>query len=216
VQQQLQLLKWVKLVLPPWAKVSLAGDSEFGNTPVSQQLDAWGWDYDLRQNGCECVQMADDTSSGLNRLIRVGQSLDLGWVKLTKEHQYWAYLVLHWEKGQDKPWIILSSRHNLKACLKNYARRMWIEQTFADLKDHGLDLEATQLRSSERLNRLTLAVFLLYLWFIAFGSHVIKRGLRHIIDRTHRRDLSIFRIGYDFFREQVVQGQSGRLYLTPV
>jgi hypothetical protein len=216
VNQQLQLLKWVKLVLPRWAKVSLVGDSEFSNPRVCQQLDDWGWDYDLRLNGSECVELSDENWSRLNRLVKPGESLELGWVKLTKKHRYWVYVVLHWEKGQDQPWLIVTSRHNLQAALKNYRRRMWIEQTFGDLKGHGFDLEATQLRSSQKLDRLTLAVFLLYLWLVAFGSRIIKLGLRSRIDRTHRRDLSIFRIGYDYFREQVVQDETGRLFLTPV
>jgi len=47
-----------------------------------------------------------------------------------------------------------------------------------------------------RLSRLTLAVALLYVWLVAFGSQVIKTGLRRLVDRADRRDLSIFRIGY--------------------
>jgi hypothetical protein len=39
-------------------------------------------------------------------------------------------------------------------------------------------------------------VALLYVWLIAFGSQVIKAGLRYWVDRTDRRDLSIFHIGW--------------------
>jgi hypothetical protein len=46
-----------------------------------------------------------------------------------------------------------------------------------------------------RLSRLTLAAVLLYVWLVAFGSQVIKTGLRRLVDRADRRDLSIFRIG---------------------
>jgi hypothetical protein len=42
---------------------------------------------------------------------------------------------------------------------------------------------------------LTLAVVLLYVWLVAFGSKVIKSGQRRLVDRTDRRDYSIFRIG---------------------
>ena len=34
---------------------------------------------------------------------------------------------------------------------------------------------------------------------IIYRSSVIKRGLRYLVDRSDRRDLSIFRIGYDMF-----------------
>ena len=66
---------------------------------------------------------------------------------------------------------------------------------FGDFKRYSFDLEATQLRHFLRLSRLTLAVCLLYVWLVALGSRVIKRGQRHLVDRTARRDFSIFRIG---------------------
>jgi hypothetical protein len=59
---------------------------------------------------------------------------------------------------------------------------MWIEETFGDLKGNGFDLESTHLRHILRLSRLTLAVVLLYVWLLAFGSHVIKSGQRHLLD----------------------------------
>ena len=69
---------------------------------------------------------------------------------------------------------------------------------FGDFRGHGADLAQTRLRSTDKLHRLTLAVCLLYLWFVAFGSRVIKWGLRKLVDCRSRRDLSSFRIGFDF------------------
>ena len=66
-----------------------------------------------------------------------------------------------------------------------------------DFKKNGFDLESTHLRHFLRLSRLTLAVTLLYVWLTAFGSQVIKNGQRRLVDRNDRRDLSIFRIGFD-------------------
>ena len=74
---------------------------------------------------------------------------------------------------------------------------MWIEETYGDLKDNGFDLERSALCHFLRLSRLTLAVVLLYVWFIAFGAHVVKQGLHTDVDRSNRRDLSLFRIAWD-------------------
>src|SRR5512139_1381666 len=79
--------------------------------------------------------------------------------------------------------------------LTYYARRMWIEEMFGDFKKHGFDLESTMLRHFLRLSRLTLAVALLYVWLISIGGRTVRDGLRHLVDRTDRRDLSIFQIG---------------------
>ena len=70
-----------------------------------------------------------------------------------------------------------------------------IEEMFGDLKGHGFDLESTHLRHFLKLSRLTLAVVLLYFWLVALGSRIIKVGLRRLVDRNDRRDLSIFQIG---------------------
>jgi hypothetical protein len=74
---------------------------------------------------------------------------------------------------------------------------MWVEEPFGDLKGHGFDLEATHLQDFGRLSCLALAAMVVYMWLIALGSNVIKRGLRYLVDRRDRRDKSLFRIGWD-------------------
>ncbi len=51
------------------------------------------------------------------------------------------------------------------------------------------------LRNSPLLSRLTLAVTFLYVWLLSVGSRTIRFGLRHLVDRKDRCDLSLFQIG---------------------
>ncbi len=51
------------------------------------------------------------------------------------------------------------------------------------------------LRHFSRLSRLTLAVAFLYIWLLSSGGRFIRAGLRHLVDRKDRRDLSLFQIG---------------------
>ena len=67
-----------------------------------------------------------------------------------------------------------------------------------DFKKHGFDLEGTMLRQFDRLSRLTLGVVLLYVWLISIDTRTIRDGLRNLVDRADRRDLSIFQIGLRF------------------
>jgi hypothetical protein len=90
---------------------------------------------------------------------------------------------------------------------------MWIEEMFGDLKKHGFDLESTLLRHFERLSRLTLAVALLYVWLISIGTRTVRDGLRDLVDRTDRRDLSIFQIGLRFIERCVINALSFRVTL---
>lgn len=60
------------------------------------------------------------------------------------------------------------------------------------------------LRHAARLARLTLAVAFLYVWLLSVGSRTIRAGLRHLIDRKDRRDLSIFQIGLRFIDRKLL------------
>jgi len=87
-----------------------------------------------------------------------------------------------------------------------------------DLKSHGFDLEDTHLNHFLKLSRLTLAVVLIYVWLVAYGSQTIKRGLRSMVDRSDRRDLSIFQkvalrgaIGLRFVERRLTNNQPIRI-----
>lgn len=77
---------------------------------------------------------------------------------------------------------------------------------FGDLKKHGFDLESTMLHHFERLSRLTLAMSLLYVWSLTVGVKTIHRGLRALVDRKERRDLSIFQISLRIIERCVTNG----------
>jgi hypothetical protein len=49
-----------------------------------------------------------------------------------------------------------------------------------------------------------LAVDLLYVWLISTGARTIQDGLRHLVDRNDRRDLSLFQIGWRIIERWLV------------
>jgi len=69
------------------------------------------------------------------------------------------------------------------------------------------------LRHFLRLSRLTLAVALLYVWLISIGTRTVRSGLRHLIDRKERRDLSIYQIGLRFIERCLTNDRLIRLPL---
>jgi len=69
------------------------------------------------------------------------------------------------------------------------------------------------LRHFLRLSRLTLAVALLYVWLISIGTRTVRSGLRHLIDRKERRDLSIFQIGLRLIERCITNDRLIRLPL---
>lgn len=203
---QVALLAYVQRLLPSGGQVSLAGDCEFGHPLLLEQLRFWRWTYALRQPGDHLVM-----SKGTGRWQRLdslplvrGQVRWWGNVVLTRASAYPTHLVLYWKPGENRAWYLATNLLDARGTLRLYRRRMWIEEMFGDLKGHGFDLESSHLRHFLRLTRLTLAVCLLYLWLIALAEYVLKQGLASDVDRADRRDLSLFRTGWDFVRRRLV------------
>lgn len=198
--KQIILLKYVSSLIPQKTPVFLVGDSEFGSIAVLQQLQQWRWFFVLRQKGSTGLWL--DERSGWQKLDsfvqHAGQSVWCPNGYLTQSDIFPVSVLIHWQKGEKELWCLATNLPDASLTLRYYRRRMWIEEMFADFKKHGFDLESTMLRNSPRLSRLTLAVALLYVWLLSVGSHTIRAGLRHFVDRKDRRDLSLFQIGLRF------------------
>ena len=202
-ERQLALLRYLYRLLPTDAQVLVVGDTEFGEVDILQQLDEWGWQYVLRQQGRYLVRDTE-TSPWIvlsSFVTQAGQSLWLGPKQLTRVHAYAVNLVAHWKRGEKEPWLLATNLPSLRVALQAYERRMWIEEMFGDLKQNGFDLESTHLRCVSKLHRLTFAVVLLFLELVSLGARTVKNGWRRLVDRSDRRDLSIFRIGL-YMRER--------------
>jgi hypothetical protein len=203
---QLALLTYVRSLLPKGFAVLLVGDSEFGPVEVLRQLDQWGWDYVLRQKTSLHVCLAGETAwhDFGSWVSKPGKSRWLGNGWLAESEIYPVNLLVHWAAGEKEPWCLVTNLPDRTLTLLAYARRMWIEEMFGDLKRHGFDLESTMLHHANRLSCLTLAVVLLYVWSVSTGARTIHEGRRQLVDRKDRRDLSIFQIGLRFIERQLI------------
>ena len=214
---QIALLAAARRLIPDGCEVIVCGDSEFGTVGLMQRLEQWNWCYVLRQKGRNLWrttaagewQRCDSVLSASGR--RVWQPA----VQLTKAHAHLTNLYALWLPSYDQPWLLASNLDDPYYIRLHYSRRAWIENFFGDCKRQGFDLEATRLQHFSRLNRLMLAVSILVVWLLAFGSYVVKRGWRYLVDRTDRRDLSLFRIGLEMILRLLNNGDPLSLRLLP-
>jgi hypothetical protein len=215
--KQLALLGYVHKLIPSNVSVSVVGDCEFGAIAVLDQLDDWEWQYALRQQSDVLIDLTlhNHWQCFGDALCRARQSRWLGRGFLTKTHVYETYLLAHWKRGEKVPWLLATNYSSKEQALCAYRCRMWIEEMFGDFKGHGFNLEDSHLCHFLRLSRLTLAVVLLYVWLIAFGSRIIKNGQRSLVDRVDRRDFSIFRIGHNMVERLLTNSQSLMVVLVP-
>lgn len=214
---QCALFAYIRTLLPAGASVLVVGDSEFGSVELMRHLDQWQWDYVLRQKGRTCLATQESAVwQRCDTLVQQpGQSAWLVDIQFTQCFAFPVNLLAYWHPGEKHPWLLTTNLATRHQTLVAYRRRMWIEEMFADFKKHGFDLESTRLRHFLRLSRLTLLVALLYLSCVAFGASSIKRGLRFLVDRSDRRDLSIFRIGYDMIQRCFTNGKPVTIRLLP-
>lgn len=203
--EQIRLLKQVRPLLKEASEVRLFGDSAFGNVPLMRYSMAQGWDFVLRTTGERLVfSGALPWQKIIEMPLAEGQTRFIGPIRFTRKHELEGVaLVMHWDEGEEEPWYLITSGEACWEAVRAYSVRMWTEELYGDLKGHGFDLEATHLEDSERIARLVLGVALTYVWLIALGSSVVKRGLRHLVDRKDRRDKSYFRIGWDFLERRL-------------
>jgi hypothetical protein len=199
---QVALVERVRGWLPAAARVALVGDSEFGRCWLLEELKYWGWQYALRQSPHNSVWRRQDTGYlRLDQIDLTGQGVQ--WFPhtlLTETTALPTHLLGYWQDGQPAPWWLATNLTDPDEVLALYRLRMWTEEMFGDLKGNGFDLEATHLRNLDKLNRLTLAVCLLYVSLVALGVELTKLGRAREVDRHDRRDLSFFRRGFDFLK----------------
>lgn len=214
---QVALLSYVRNLLPIGIRISLVGDCEFGHPGVLEAVQAWGWDYALRQSGQVLVQLpTTDSWVRLDSLIsHRGDCRFVGAVKLTAAHAIPTHLMLCWDKRYPDPWLLATNLTRPLLIVRLYHRRAWIECMFGDLKDNGFDFERSALRHFLRLSRLTLAVCLLYVWFLAFGTQLVQVDLHTQVDRADHRDLSLFRIAWDYLQRALLLGISFNVLFEP-
>lgn len=200
-EAQLTLLTYLTTLIAADCEVWLMGDAGFESVQLLQWLTEHNWHFVLRQPGKNQVRWPGQPWIKLGDIaIQAGETHTIGLVELTAKHAsgpYW--LTIHWATGEDEPWFLLSSCTDHRTLLRLYAIRMWTEELYGDLKGHGFDLEATHLDDADRIARLVLAVCINFVWFIALGSWLVKRGWRHLLDHKSRRDKSYFRLGLDWF-----------------
>lgn len=215
--KQLALMRYIYGLIPEDVGVSVVGDSEFGSTGLMRQFDAWGWDYVLRQRGrVRFTSYRSVRSYRFDQLdIERGDKIWMGRVDLTVTQAYVTNIVIHWARGEKEPWFLATNLLSPHGAIRLYRRRMWIEEMFGDMKGHGFDLEVTRFHHIQRLSRITLIVCLVYLWLVSIGEHVWNNNLAHEVDRNDRRDLSIFRLGWDFLERRLLFNDPIPIFFIP-
>jgi len=199
---QQTVLRQALAVLPAQVRVSIHGDSEFR----SQELFAWlrnlGHDGMLGVPGRTLVALTPDgAATALATWLPNRDTVAyLNGVYLTEERVGPVNLLAWWAKDDAGTPIVHGVMTNLPATWQTYrrgSRRMWIETVFRDWQSGGFHLDESGVTDRDRFARLLLPLVIAYLWLVAVGRWVVKRGYRRLVDDGPARSwkYSLFQIG---------------------
>ena len=194
------MLAEVAAALPPGCTVTLIGDRALPSAELIDACRAVGWDVLFR--------LSTDARQGYTVRLANGRTCPL-WSLVTGPGQRWTgtvqlfqkagwrtlELTIRWDRGQDEPWLLISSQPGGADRVREYRRRAHAEATYADCKGRGFAIEASRITALDRLDRLLLVLHLALWWGTQLGLRAIRRGERHRYDRRGPRALSVLRIG---------------------
>jgi hypothetical protein len=166
-ETQRALLEAVARWLPDGTRVRLMGDRFYGTAELIGWCQERAWDYRLRLKGNLTVfDGAETTTTAVCAKERVFWLED---VDLTARRVRTHIGIIH-DPGHPDPWIIAMSERPGYLRTLDYSQRWGIEPMFSDFTSRGFGLEDTQIRITDRLDRLILVIALALYWAVSIGQ----------------------------------------------
>lgn len=207
----LPLLREAARLLCNVGAVTFLADRGFRSTEWAHYCVKSGWTYLIRVANNTTLIGADGRQLAISALgVRPGQRRYFYQVRLTQDGDLCCNLMVTWTKATPQQAAeLVAVITNLRSCyktLQEYLTRMHIEESFRDDKSGSVDLAQTHLRDAGRLNHLLLALSVVTLWTHEIGQQTVLSGQRKEVDPAHRRQLSIFQIGWRRLHQLISRG----------
>ena len=202
---QKELLKLAHYYFPRQHVVVL-GDAEFSNEQVISWLREVKWDFVLRfQNSYKLKTCANVTWKATKTLYEAanvarGQVCCGEKVTFTESNKYTDLTVtVQWDENEDEMLCLVSSLAFSQQPHVIYEMRYWIETLFGNHKSRGFQLARTHMTTPAHIDRLILVLAIATCMSLGLGTHLVLIGQTNRVDRSDRRDLSLFQLGLRWF-----------------
>jgi len=199
MQERIDLMKRFIKLFGDQQQVCLVADREFIGKAWLEWLDSQGIHYVIRIRKNQFVSTHGKEKQAWRlfnttepRFLRKPRSLD------------GLMVYMGGKKLEDGDFLILISNKSIKKGLFLYARRWEIETLFGALKTRGFRFETTHLTIPKRVDGLTAVLALALAWAVKVGDIQTKGGKSIPIKKHGRRAISIFRIGLDTIRTNIL------------
>jgi hypothetical protein len=212
------VLRQAALSLPPGAKVVLMADRGLSWPLLIDLCRELGWHYLLRVQGHTAVRRDGEPSQSMDRLACRRGDCFLGRGEVFRFAGWRTVnLVASWPADQSEPWLLITDLTPRVCRCTEYRRRMWQEESFRDEKSHGFNWQKSRVRDPDHADRLLLVILLAMWMVIAAGVQLLARNLRAQVDAASRASLSVFQLGYRWWRHLATPHhlRSPPLFLIP-
>jgi len=200
---QKALLMQIAPYLRAYPHVIVLGDAEYANATVIQWVQEQPWDFVFHTRTTPLVRTSDDPAWQPVQEILAHSDLRAGQVQhwtpvcFTQEHQLAGLtLTLQWGQGEPEPLCLISNLPAAQQPHVVYERRAGIETLFGSCKARGFGLTRTHLTLPEQIDRLILAIAIATYMTLGLATHLVLTQQTYRVDRSERRDLSLFQIGW--------------------
>jgi hypothetical protein len=200
-ERHIQALEKVVPLLPKESQVILLGDAEYDTTEMLVWVEKnTSWQYVLRTSPQIHVQTDASNQPIRDYSLEKGRLFYLKHVGFTQTSTLTLNVIGWWGSGYEEPIFLITNMQNAYEACKYYRRRFRIETFFSDQKSRGFHIHKSHLANPARVSRLLIAACLAYIWIISQGLRVMAENKLSLIDRTDRRDKSLFRLGLDWIK----------------
>lgn len=165
--EQRQLLEQVAAWVPAGVRPVLMGDRFYGGPELIAWCAERGWSWRLRLKANLLVYDRNGGETTLGACFKSGSRL-LADVRLSARQVPSHVAIVH-DPEHPEPWIVALSERPSSHRALDYGMRWGIEAMFSDLKSRGFDLESSQLRKADRIERLLLGVAIAVYWAVSTG-----------------------------------------------
>jgi hypothetical protein len=206
------LLSETQSLLAHVATATLIADRGFRDTDWAAKCLALGWHYLIRVANNTQVYLPNGRCVSIDALgVQPGQRRYFRNVGLTREKAFACHLIVTWTEATAKQpaelCAIMTDRRPCFQTLRDYLKRMHVEEGFRDEKSGCCQLQKTKLRDADRLNHLLLAYAIVILWAHQLGQQTWQSKQRNQIDPAAKRQLSIFQIGWRALQRAISTGR---------
>jgi len=200
-ERHIKALAKVCPLLPEGSEVVLLGDAEYDTTEMLAWIEKnTVWQYVLRTSPQIYVQTNEGSQPIRDYPLEKGHLFYLNDVGFTQTSTLTLNVIGWWGSEYEEPIFLITNLLQAYEACRYYRRRFRIETFFSDQKSRGFHIHKSHLADPARLSRLLIAACLAYIWMITQGLRVIAENKLSLIDRTDRRDKSLFRLGLDWIK----------------